>query len=69
LPYQGRLAGLGLPVLANTPEIAVGFIESDRPALDPGEIGVVAVAPAIANALHSATGARFRRLPLLSEEV
>ena len=69
LPYQGRLSGLGLPVLANTPEIAVGFIESDRPALDPGEIGAVTVAPAIANALHSATGVRFRRLPLLSEEV
>ena len=34
---------------------------------DPGEIGVAVAAPAIANALHSATGLRFRRLPLLSE--
>ena len=28
---------------------------------------MVAVAPAIANALYSATGLRFRRLPLLSD--
>lgn len=69
LPLSGRLAGLGLPVLANTPEIAVGFVDSDRPAIDPGEIGVVATAPAIANALHSATGLRFRKLPLFAEEV
>jgi len=30
---------------------------------------VVAIAPAIANALHSATGVRFRKLPLFAEEV
>jgi isoquinoline 1-oxidoreductase beta subunit len=29
-----------------------------------GELGVPAVAPAIANALHSATGIRLRNLPL-----
>ena len=31
------------------------------------ELATTAVAPAIANALFSATGLRFRRLPLLSE--
>ncbi len=69
LPINGRLAGLGLPLLADTPEIAVEFIESTAPAFDPGELGVVAVAPAIANALHSATGIRFRKLPLFGEDV
>ncbi|MBA3056157.1 MAG: xanthine dehydrogenase family protein molybdopterin-binding subunit [Sphingomonadales bacterium] len=69
LPIIGRLAGLGLPVLANTPEIAVEFIDSTAPAADPGELGVAAVAPAITNALHSATGLRFRKLPLFAEEV
>lgn len=69
LPLTGRLAGLGLPLLANTPEIAVEFIQSSAPAADPGELGVAAVAPAIANALHSATGLRFRKLPLFAEEV
>ena len=34
-----------------------------------GEGPVAAVAPAIANALHSATGVRFRKLPLFAEEV
>ena len=34
---------------------------------DPGELGVAAIGPAIANALFSATGLRFRRLPLLEE--
>lgn len=65
----GRLAELSLPVLANTPEIAVEFIDSTAEPFDPGELAVAAVAPAIANALHSATGVRFRKLPLFAEEV
>ena len=69
LPESGRLAALGLPLLADCPEIEVGFVESDAEPADPGELGVAAVAPAIANALFSATGVRFRRLPLLSEEI
>ncbi|WP_374408769.1 molybdopterin cofactor-binding domain-containing protein [Pelagerythrobacter sp.] len=66
LPVQGRLAALNLPVLTDAPEIAVDFIASDAPPFDPGELGVAVAAPAIANALHSATGLRLRRLPLLS---
>ncbi|MGE3693481.1 MAG: molybdopterin cofactor-binding domain-containing protein [Novosphingobium sp.] len=69
LPNSGRLASLGLPLLADCPEIAVQFIDSDADPADPGELGVAAVAPALANALFSATGFRFRRLPLLSEEL
>ncbi len=68
LPVIGRLGDLGLPLLADCPDIDVDFIASDsEDAADPGELGVAAVAPAIANALFSATGLRFRRLPLLSE--
>ena len=69
VPATTRLAALGLPYLGDTPEIAVDFIDSDASPFDPGELGTVAVAPAIANALFSATGVRFRRLPLLSEDV
>ena len=67
LPTTGRLAGLGLPALADCPEITVEFIPGDGEPADPGEIGVAVAPPAIANALHSATGLRLRRLPLLSE--
>lgn len=65
-PTHGRLAALGMPTLADCPEILVEIIESDAPPFDPGEIGVPAVAPAIANAYFSAVGRRLRRLPLVS---
>ena len=66
LPVQGRLGQMNLPTLADAPEIAVDFVASEAPPFDPGELGVAVAAPAIANALHSATGLRLRRLPLLS---
>ncbi|MHA6718165.1 xanthine dehydrogenase family protein molybdopterin-binding subunit [Sphingomonas sp. RS6] len=61
------IADLGLPTLASTPEITVEIIRSGS---DPGgvsELAVPVVAPAVANALQTATGTRFRRLPLLSD--
>lgn len=66
-PVPQRLAGLSLPTLADCPEIVIEFLASDAPPFDPGELGVAVAPPAIANALYSATGVRFRRLPLLSE--
>jgi isoquinoline 1-oxidoreductase beta subunit len=67
LPLAGRLSQLGLPLLADCPKVDIAFAESDEQPFDPGELATTAVAPAIANALFSATGLRFRRLPLLSE--
>lgn len=67
LPLTGRLSGLGLPMLAQVPAIEIDLIDSSEAPADPGELGVAAIAPAIANALFSATGYRFRRLPLLEE--
>jgi isoquinoline 1-oxidoreductase subunit beta len=67
LPTSGRLASLNLPTLADCPEIAVEIVPGPGGPADPGEIGVAVAPPAIANALHSATGLRLRRLPLLSE--
>jgi isoquinoline 1-oxidoreductase beta subunit len=66
-PLAGRLSQLGLPLLADCPKVDIAFADSNEQPFDPGEIGMVAVAPAVANALFSATGARFRRLPLISE--
>ncbi|HEX4694358.1 xanthine dehydrogenase family protein molybdopterin-binding subunit [Sphingomonas sp.] len=56
--------GLDLPRLADMPDITVELIPSEA---DPGgvsELAVPPVAPAIANALQSATGFRIRTLPL-----
>lgn len=66
LPTVKRLREIDLPGLADVPEITVEFIRSNE---EPGgvtELGVPAVAPAIANALFSAAGIRLRELPLLS---
>ncbi|MBS0480064.1 MAG: xanthine dehydrogenase family protein molybdopterin-binding subunit [Proteobacteria bacterium] len=58
------LGGLDLPRLVDVPDITVELIPSEA---DPGgvsELAVPPVAPAIANALQSATGFRIRSLPL-----
>ncbi len=60
---------LGLPVLADCPEMRIEFLASEAPPADPGELGAVVAPPAIANALFSATGLRLRRLPLLSDGI
>jgi len=68
LPTGARLGALNLPLLTNCPEVEVDLIASTADPEDPGELGVAVAAPAIANALFSATGLRLRRLPLGSEE-
>jgi isoquinoline 1-oxidoreductase beta subunit len=62
-------AALGLPLLADCPEMLIEFLPSEAPPADPGELGAVVAPPAIANALFSATGLRLRRLPLLSDGI
>ncbi|MFC3096973.1 molybdopterin cofactor-binding domain-containing protein [Alteraurantiacibacter palmitatis] len=62
-PTTARLADLKVPSLADCPRILVDLVESEADSFDPGEIGVPAVAPAIAAALQSATGLPFRNLP------
>jgi isoquinoline 1-oxidoreductase beta subunit len=66
LPTTQRLAALRMPTLATCPEIMIELIDSGEEPFDPGEIGVPAVAPAVANAVFSSTGVRLRRLPLLA---
>jgi isoquinoline 1-oxidoreductase beta subunit len=50
--------------MSQTPEIEVHIVKSTEKIGGIGELGVVALAPAVANALFNATGARVRRLPL-----
>ena len=66
LPTAQSLGQLNLPKLAGSPKVEVDFVMSNKDPFDPGELGAVVAPPAIANALHSATGLRLRRLPLLS---
>ena len=57
------IGDLRLPRLADTPEITVELIASGAEPGGVSDLGVVAVAPAIANALVAATGNRLRALP------
>ena len=59
-----RLRDLALPRLADMPEITVELVMSNEAPGGAGELGVPAVAPAIANALFAGSGRRFRTLPL-----
>jgi xanthine dehydrogenase YagR molybdenum-binding subunit len=72
---NGDLAGYLLPVNADIPEIDVHFV--DHPdtlhnalgARGLGEIGVVGVAAAVANAVYNATGIRVRDIPIAIEDL
>ncbi|MFM5954355.1 MAG: molybdopterin cofactor-binding domain-containing protein [Novosphingobium sp.] len=63
LPKTGRIGLLGLPLLADCPDMVVDFIDSDGDPFDPGELGAVIAPPAIANALASAGAERVHSLP------
>ena len=59
-----RIRDLGMPTLAQMPQISVDILPSNRAAGGIGQLGVPTVAPAIANALFTMSGERIRRLPL-----
>ncbi|WP_017539173.1 xanthine dehydrogenase family protein molybdopterin-binding subunit [Nocardiopsis halophila] len=79
-PGSGRWANASmgdylLPVNADAPEVRVEFAEVEDAVVNPlgakgvGEVGVVGASAAIANAVHHATGRRFRDLPITIEAV
>ena len=67
--YAGNVAtatnmgDLRLPRLADTPDITVELIGSDAAAGGVSELALPPVAPAVANALATVAGRRFRSLP------
>ena len=73
-PGTGRIANATLgdyliPVNADIPDIDVAFVGEPDPltplgAKGVGEIGLVGIATAIANAVHHATGRRSRSVPI-----
>jgi len=52
-----------------TPEIEIHIIPSNEPPTGIGEPGVPPIAPALANAILSATGTAVRKLPINSEKI
>ena len=64
-----------LPVHADIRGIDILMLEEDDPHVNPigakgiGEVGIVGVAPAIANAVYHATGKRVRDLPITIEKL
>jgi isoquinoline 1-oxidoreductase beta subunit len=52
--------------LADMPRIDVHLVESGAVLGGVGEAGVPAIAPAVANAIHAATGRRIRSLPIMA---
>ncbi len=64
VPTVHGLGGMHLPRLADSPDILVEMIRSDAAPGGVSELGVPAVAPAVANAIRAATGVRLRDLPL-----
>ena len=50
--------------MADVPELDIQFVESEEFPVGLGEPGVIAVAPAIGNAIYAAVGVRVRDLPI-----
>jgi isoquinoline 1-oxidoreductase len=62
-----RLSLYRVPRFSDVPEIEVVLLDrKDLPSAGAGECPIIAVAPAIANALFMATGTRYRALPLIA---
>ena len=61
-------AGYQVPRFLDVPKIDVHLVErNDIPSAGGGETPIIAVAPAIANAVCRATGVRLRSMPLQRE--
>ncbi|GAA5481628.1 xanthine dehydrogenase family protein molybdopterin-binding subunit [Haloferula sargassicola] len=62
---NGSFAQYRVPRFVDLPQLDVHLLDRpDLPSVGAGETPLIAVAPAIANAVHHATGKRLRRLPL-----
>jgi xanthine dehydrogenase YagR molybdenum-binding subunit len=72
---NGDFAGYLLPVNADVPDVGVQFVQypdtlhNSVGAKGIGEIGMVGMAAAVANAIHNATGIRVRHIPITIEDL
>ena len=74
-PINNNLADYHVPVNADIPKVDVLFVNKKDPYTNPmgskglGEIALVGVAPAVANAVFNATGKRIRTLPITPDKL
>ncbi|HEX6430689.1 MAG TPA: xanthine dehydrogenase family protein molybdopterin-binding subunit [Niastella sp.] len=74
-PINNNLADYHVPVNADIPNIDVFFVNKKDPFTNPmgskglGEIALIGMAPAIANAVFNATGKRIRSLPITPDKL
>jgi xanthine dehydrogenase YagR molybdenum-binding subunit len=74
-PINNNLADYHVPVNADIPNIDVLFVNKKDPYTNPmgskglGEIAIIGVAPAVANAVFNATGKRIRSLPITPDKL
>ena len=74
-PVNAHMADYLMPVNLDIPQLDVHFVDEVDPHVNPlgvkgiGEIALVGMAPAIANAVFHATGKRVRTLPIRIEDV
>ena len=72
---NGNLADYHVPVNADIPDIEAIFIDKPDPYINPigtkgvGEISLIGVAAAVANAVYNATGKRIRALPITPDKL
>jgi isoquinoline 1-oxidoreductase len=64
-----RFSAYRVPRFRDTPEIEVVLLDrKDLPSAGAGETPIVAIAPAVGNAIFAATGVRLRSLPLVPQD-
>lgn len=62
---NAHLSGYRVPRFSDLPEIEVVIVNrKDQPSMGAGETPLIAIAPAVANAIYAATAVRLRSLPL-----
>jgi isoquinoline 1-oxidoreductase len=67
---NARFSRYRVPRFRDTPAIEVVLIDrKDKPSAGAGETPIVAIAPAIGNAIFSATGIRLRSMPMAPQGV